>query len=111
MWVRTQVDRVKEHTLIIYATETDIEWASFCHVDYHPKHTLVGGVSVNSLYQQGGLFAHSVNIHSITLKHAPTNNSSISSSIKQILNLNMSDHCIDMLTDIYVIDSMLQKQL
>ncbi len=33
-------------------------------VDY-PNHTLVGGVSVNSLCQQGGLFALSANRHSV----------------------------------------------
>ncbi len=36
----------------IYTTETDAEWASFFSVDY-PNHTLAGGVSVNSLCQQG----------------------------------------------------------
>ncbi len=36
----------------IYTTETDGEWASFFSVDY-PNHTLAGGVSVNSLCQQG----------------------------------------------------------
>ncbi len=35
----------------------------FLNVDY-PNHTLVGGVRVNSLCQQGGLFALSVNRHS-----------------------------------------------
>ncbi len=49
----------------IYTTETDVKWACFCSVDY-PNHTLVGGVSVNSLCQQGGLFALSVNRHSIS---------------------------------------------
>ncbi len=37
------------------------DWDS---VDY-PNHTLVGGVSVNSLCQQGGLFALSVNRHAV----------------------------------------------
>ncbi len=36
----------------------------FCSLDY-PNHTLVGGVSVHSLCQQGGLFALSVNRHSV----------------------------------------------
>ncbi len=49
--------------LSIYATETDAELLSFFSVDY-PNHTLVGGVSVNSLCQQDGLFALSVNRHS-----------------------------------------------
>ncbi len=42
--------------LTIYASDTDVEQASFCIVD-DPNHTLVGGVSVNSLCQQGSLFA------------------------------------------------------
>ncbi len=36
----------------------------FCNFD-QPNHTLVGGVSVNSLCHQGGLFALSVNRHSV----------------------------------------------
>ncbi len=35
----------------------------FCGVDY-TNHVLVGGASVNSLCQQDGLFALSVNTHS-----------------------------------------------
>ncbi len=50
--------------LTIYATETDDQ---FFNVDY-PNHTLVDGVSVNSICQQGGLFAFSVNRHSDNLK-------------------------------------------
>ncbi len=53
----------KRTHLTIYVTETDDQQASFFSVDY-PNHTLVGGVSVNSLCQQGGLFALSVNRHS-----------------------------------------------
>ncbi len=53
--------RVKKHTL--YSTETDVKQVSFFNVDC-PNHTLVGGVSVNSLCQQGGPFALSVNRHS-----------------------------------------------
>ncbi len=49
---------LKSMCLIIYATDT--EWASLCSLD-SPNHTLVGGVSVNSLCQQGGLSALSVN--------------------------------------------------
>ncbi len=53
----------KSTRLTIYTTETDVEQVSFFS-DYYPNHTLVGGVSVNSLCQQGGLFALSVNRHS-----------------------------------------------
>ncbi len=44
-------------------TSTRLKQASFFRVDY-PNHTLVGGVRVNSICQQGGLFALSVNRHS-----------------------------------------------
>ncbi len=54
---------LKSTRLTICATETDVKRASFFSVD-SPNHTLVGGVSVNSLCQQGGLFAFSVNRHS-----------------------------------------------
>ncbi len=47
----------------IYSTETDVKQASFFNVDC-PNHTLVGGVSLNSLCQQGGPFVLSVNRHS-----------------------------------------------
>ncbi len=50
----------------IYTTETDVKWVSFFSVDCL-NHTLVGGVSVNSLCQQGRLFALSVNRHSVFL--------------------------------------------
>ncbi len=53
----------KSIRVTIYATETDVGWASFCSLD-SPNHTLVGGVSINSLCQQGGPFALSVNRHS-----------------------------------------------
>ncbi len=56
--------RKKSTRLTIYATETDVKQVSFFSVDY-PNHTLVGGVSVNSLCQQGGLFALRVNRHSV----------------------------------------------
>ncbi len=49
--------------LTIYTTETDVELVSCFSVD-QLNHTLVGGVSVNSLCQQDGLFALSVNRHS-----------------------------------------------
>ncbi len=54
--------------LTIYATETDVKQPSFFSLDY-TNHMLVGGVSVNSLCQQGGLFALSVNRHSVNLFH------------------------------------------
>ncbi len=56
---------LKSTRFTIYATETDVkretdvEQVSCFSVDYL-NHTLVGGVSVNSLCQQGGLFALSV---------------------------------------------------
>ncbi len=56
----------KSMCFTIYATEADVKWVSFFSVDC-PNHTLVGGVSVNSLCQQGGLFALSVNRHSVFL--------------------------------------------
>ncbi len=56
----------KNTRLTIHATETDMKWVSFFSVDY-PNHTLLGGVSVNSFCQQGGLFALSVNRHSENL--------------------------------------------
>ncbi len=55
----------KNMCLTIYATATDDWCVFFVSVDYL-NHTLVDGVSVNSLCQQGGLFALSVNIHSVT---------------------------------------------
>ncbi len=57
----TRVDRAEKHVPYIYTTETDVEWVSFCSVDY-PNHTLMGRVSVSSLCQQGGLLALSVNV-------------------------------------------------
>ncbi len=56
----------KNTRLTIYTTETDVKQASFLSVDYL-NHTLVGGVSVNSLCQQGRLFALSVNRHSVLI--------------------------------------------
>ncbi len=53
----------KSTCLTLYTTETDADWVSFFSVDY-PNHTLVGGVSVNCLCQQGRLFALSLNKHS-----------------------------------------------
>ncbi len=50
----------KSMHLTHYTIETDAEWAAFFSVD-SPNHMLVGGVSVNSLCQQGGLLALSVN--------------------------------------------------
>ncbi len=60
---RTRVDRGKYMRLTIYATETDAELLSFFSVDLL-NHTLVAVVSLNSLCQQDGLFALSVNRHS-----------------------------------------------
>ncbi len=58
-----RLELVSKSTLFtIYATETEMNQASFFSVDY-PNHTLVGGVSVNSLCRQGMLFAISVNTH------------------------------------------------
>ncbi len=54
----------KSMHLTIYATETNVKLASFFSVDY-PNHKLVGRVSVNSLCQQGRIFALSVNRHSV----------------------------------------------
>ncbi len=63
--VRTRVDRVK-NTMVCALQSAPLKLRThsrFYNVDY-PNHTLVGGVRVNSLCQQGGLFALSVNRHS-----------------------------------------------
>ncbi len=52
----------KNMHLTICTTETDY-WPALFIVDY-PNHKLVGGVIVNNLNQQSGLFALSVNRHS-----------------------------------------------
>ncbi len=54
---RTRVDRFKKG-LTTYTTETDAKLASFFFLSVDQlNHTLVGGVSVNSLCQQDWLFA------------------------------------------------------
>ncbi len=49
---RTRVDRVKKHTPYHLLHWNDVKQESFFSVGY-PNHTLIGGVSVNSLCQQG----------------------------------------------------------
>ncbi len=56
-----------------------------CWLSQSPNHMLVGGVSVNSLCQQGGLFALSVNRHSIFV--IISLNESILVSKKRIYNM------------------------
>ncbi len=64
--IRTRVDRVKKHTLrhLRHVSEIDVLQTSYFIVNYL-NHMLVGGASVNSLCQQGGPFALSVNRHSV----------------------------------------------
>ncbi len=66
--IRTRVDRVKMSRLchrFYHLRHWSWWWATvFCNVD-QSNHTLVGGVSVNSLCHQGRLFALSVNRHSV----------------------------------------------
>ncbi len=64
--IRTRVDCVKKHTLrhLRHVSEIDVLQTSYFIVNYL-NHMLVGGASVNSLCQQGGPFALSVNRHSV----------------------------------------------
>ncbi len=74
---------LKSTRLTIYATETDVKQVCFFIVDC-PNHTLVGGVTVSSLCQQGGvlwlrlkkcLFALSVNNLVLCWRRFGANNS------------------------------------
>ncbi len=67
--IRTRVDRVKKHTLrhLRHVSKIDIQQTYFFIVNYL-NHMLVGGASVNSLCQQGGLFALSVVVNFYLLK-------------------------------------------
>ncbi len=72
-WVRTRVDCIKKHAP--YHLRHWNWWLmSVFFQCWLSNHMLVGGVSVNSLCQQGGPFALSVNRHSVifagnALKH------------------------------------------
>ncbi len=62
-----QLDRVKMSTTHIFYHLQHQSWQQlivFCNVD-QPNHTLLGGVGENSLCHQVGLFALSVNRHSV----------------------------------------------
>ncbi len=64
-WVWTRLDCIKKHAPYQLHHWTDDWQMSFIISVDCPNHTLVGGVSVTSLSQQGGLFALSVIRHSI----------------------------------------------
>ncbi len=64
--IRIRVDHVKmSMTHILPSHHWSWWWAIVFYNLDQPNHALMGGVNVNSLYQQGGLFALIVNRHSV----------------------------------------------